>query len=288
MNPGDVAWIQAFCVPMATVPVFEQKLKNHSVSYIFHLMDDLFDIDFLKQGAINRCKLADLVGVPTPQLAQRVWEVVPSANVEVFEEPIDIARLDTGTETSYVGTPVVLWCGNPYNLQAIQELLDILRKIRKQIPFTLRVICGEQPPRHFFDGLDIEWKKFEHATEGQLIAGSWFGIAPMADSPYNRCKGAYKVKTYLAAGLPVVASPVGFQADLVQGSRNIGLLPETPARWEKDITSLLVNPSLLVQMRANARTYAQQRFSYSATTPNWVAKLQHHFPSLAARNSTAH
>lgn len=286
MQGSDVAWIQSFCVPTVELPTVETTLKAASVSYVFHLMDDWFDVDFLREGTIKRCLLADLVGVPTPQLAQRVREMVPGAKVEVFEEPIDLDRLKDKERKHFTGKPVVLWCGNPYNLRAIRNSLDVLRRVRKRTPFVLRVVCGEKPSQEFSYGLDVEWRRFDHQSEGHLIAGSWIGIAPMEDSTYNRCKGAYKLKTYLAAGLPVVASPVGFQSELVRGGNEVGLLPESPNEWEKSLNILLKNPSQCAQLGARARVYAEQRFSYLATTRQWIANLRRYFPSLAAHNST--
>jgi glycosyltransferase involved in cell wall biosynthesis len=268
MQASDVAWIQSFCVPTAELPTVETTLKAASVSYVFHLMDDWFDVDFLREGTIKRCLLADLVGVPTPQLAQRVREVVPGAKVEVFEEPIDLDRLKDNERKHFTGKPVVLWCGNPYNLRAIRNSLDVLRRVRKHTPFVLRVVCGEKPSQEFSYGLDVEWRRFDHQSEGHLIAG--------------------KVKTYLAAGLPVVASPVGFQSELVRGGHNVGLLPDSPTAWEESISMLLKNPSLCAQMGARARTYAKQRFGYAAITPQWATSLLHHFPSLAAHDSTGY
>lgn len=282
----DIAWILSFCVPLAKTPRLEQALKKRSAKYIFHVMDDWFDFDFLREGTIARCKLADLVGVPTPQLAQRVREFVPEAKIAVFEEPIDVARLDP-RQDHISEHPVLLWCGNPYNLRHIGEFLDLLRRIRQQTPFVFRIVCGEKPPKDFSEGLDVEWKRFDHETEGRLIAGSWLGIAPMSDTGHNRCKGAYKVKTYLAAGLPVVASPVGFQADLIRGGEAMGLLPETQTEWEQAITQLLTNRDMCRKMGRKARDYAERRFSHEAVAPQWASTLREHFGSRVSGSHDA-
>jgi glycosyltransferase involved in cell wall biosynthesis len=282
VRKGDIAWILSFCVPLDKSPLTEMKLKNSSAKYIFHVVDDWFDFDFLREGTIARCRIADLVGTPTPQLAERVREFVPKAQVAVFEEPIDLDRLKQ-RQDSTSETPVILWCGNPYNLDHIEVVSNVLRKIRKKTPFTLRVICGEKP-KHTY-GLDVEWQQFNHAKECSLIAGSWFGIAPMPDTGHNRCKGAYKVKTYCASGLPVIASPVGFQADLIREGGNIGLLPETPEEWEQALLRLLTDRNLCLSMGRKARDYAERRFSYEAVAPRWALTLREHF---GARVSGSH
>ena len=281
IKAGDIAWILSFGVPVAKKPAVEEWLKSRSIQYLFHIMDDWFDFDFLREGTIARCKIADLVGVPTPQLAERVREIVPEANVAVFEEPIDLERLAPRPAEFLEEKPVVLWCGNPYNLAHFGESLEVLRSIRKEIDFSLRVVCGKRPPESFGQGLDIDWKPFQHEKEGALISGSWLGIAPMSDTGHNRCKGAYKVKTYLAAGLPVVASPVGFQADLVREGDGIGFLPETPDEWEQVLMRLLQDRELCVAMGNKARSYAERRFSYPVVAPRWAEILRKHFGSSA-------
>lgn len=286
VRKGDIAWILSFCVPLAKVPLTERKLKDSSAKYIFQVVDDWFDFDFLREGTIARCRIADLVGTPTPQLSQRVREFAPEARVAVFEEPIDLDRL-TQRQDSTCETPVILWCGNPYNLDHIGVVSSVLRKIHKKTPFTLRVICGEKPSTEHTDGFDVEWRKFDHSTERSLIAGSWFGIAPMPDTGHNRCKGAYKIKTYCASGLPVIASPVGFQADLIREGGNIGLLPETPEEWEQALLRLLRDRNLCLSMGRKARDYAEKRFSYEAVAPRWAHTLRDHFKSHAFDSNNA-
>lgn len=278
VRKGDIAWVLSFCVPLAKAPLTELKLRKRSAKYIFQVVDDWFDFDFLREGTIARCRIADLVGTPTPQLAQRVREFAPETRTAVFEEPIDLNRL-TQRQISPSETPVILWCGNPYNLDQIEVVSNVLRKIHKKTRFTLRVICGKEPSTKHTDGFDVEWRKFDHSTERSLIAGSWFGIAPMPDTGHNRCKGAYKIKTYCASGLPVIASPVGFQADLIREGGNIGFLPDTPKEWEQALSRLLSDRNLCLSMGRKARDYAEKRFSYEAIAPRWAHTLREHFES---------
>ena len=278
---GDVAWILSFCAPCRTKPRAENRLKMRGVNYVFHVMDDWFCFDWLRAGTINRCELADLVVVPTPQLAHRVRHYCPKAVIEILEEPIDIHRLQPVSAPNPSPVPTVLWNGNPFNLDNIVSGSSALAKVSGQIHFKLRVICDIQPSHELAKHVDVEWIRFDHAREAEQIAGSWFGIAPMPDTVHNRCKGAYKIKTYCAAGLPVVASPVGFQADLVREGDGIGFLPETPDEWEQVLMRLLQDRELCVAMGNKARSYAERRFSYSVVAPRWAEILRKHFGSSA-------
>jgi glycosyltransferase involved in cell wall biosynthesis len=273
---GDIAWILSFCSPYSLSPLAEARLKSRGLRYVFHIMDDWFDIDNLRQGTIQRCQLANLVGVPTPYLRERVLEFVPEAKVAVFEEPIDLERLKGSSDCGLAEKPVILWCGNPFNLEHAEMLLGVLRQVHRVTPFVFRLICGQKPPQCFFDGLTTEWLPFCHEKEASLIGGSWFGIAPMPDSGHNRCKGAYKVKTYLASGLPVVASPIGFQKDLLDGGNGVGLLPTSTREWSDAILSLIQNRARVIEMGKKAELYARARFSYDAVGASWANILRAH------------
>lgn len=275
---SDLVWILSFCVPLEKKPLVEIGIKQRGAKYLFHVMDDWFSFNFLKEGTIARCRLADCVGVPTPELAQRVREFVPEALVEVFEEPIDIDRLSKYSKKKLHETPVVLWCGNPGNISHIENVLEILRRLHKEVPFDLRVVSGKPPPKEFSFGLRLDWKCFDHEMESKLIDGSWFGIAPMPDSAHNRCKGAYKVKTYFGSGIGVVASPVGFQGNLVRESGGAGFLPDSLEDWENCLRRLLKDRTLAIQMGVKAQEYAEKRFSYRVVAKRWSEKLLQRFP----------
>ncbi len=53
---------------------------------------------------------------------------------------------------------------------------------------------------------------------------------PLDDTPWERGKCAYKLLQVMAAGKPVIASPVGANRAAVRHEVN-GLLAETPEQW---------------------------------------------------------
>lgn len=270
---GDTAWIISFCAPFSSHPDAEIAIQKRGVKYLFQVVDDWFDIPELREGTLRRCRLADAIGVPTPFLARRVLEFFPEKKVFVFEEPIQTHRFE-GIQQIRDPMPTILWNGNPYNLEHASMLMGVLRRIRRKCPFRFRFICATPPPKDFGQGLDLQYLKYDPESEAQQISGSWLGLAPMPDTGHNQCKGAYKVKTYFAAGLPVVASPVGFQQQLVAEGGEVGFLPESTEAWEKALLSLLKNPDLSLRMGNTAHLYAQRRFGYDAVASTWVTHLR--------------
>ena len=270
---GDTAWIISFCAPFSSHPDAEIAIQKRGVKYLFQVVDDWFDIPELREGTLRRCRLADAIGVPTPFLARRVLEFFPEKKVFVFEEPIQTHRFE-GIQQIRDPMPTILWNGNPYNLEHASMLMGVLRRIRRKCPFRFRFICATPPPKDFGQGLDLQYLKYDPESEAQQISGSWLGLAPMPDTGHNQCKGAYKVKTYFAAGLPVVASPVGFQQQLVAEGGEVGFLPESTEAWEKALLSLLKNPDLSLRMGNTAYLYAQRRFGYDAVASTWVTHLR--------------
>jgi glycosyltransferase involved in cell wall biosynthesis len=81
------------------------------------------------------------------------------------------------------------------------------------------------------------WRDAVYFTElGRHIAAFDVGIAPIADTPFNRCRSNIKLKEYAAAGVPWLASPIGPYVGLgeKQGGR---LVPDD--RWFEELDRLI-------------------------------------------------
>ena len=88
-----------------------------------------------------------------------------------------------------------------------------------------------------------EWSEQSEATA--LIKGD-IGIAPMPSDRWTLGKCGFKIVQYMASGLPVIASPVGANAELVREGVT-GFLPKEPADWPGVI-------ALLCEADANLRS----------------------------------
>jgi glycosyltransferase involved in cell wall biosynthesis len=256
-----------FGIPRDKWAISERCAKFLGKKYVYHYQDNHLEAPFLREGALRRIGLADALIVPTEPLRQSILKVAPKKAVYVLEEGIDVDRFHpTAHGSSTEKIPTVVWGGNPRNLKEVPFLFDILRKLQGRLAFQFRVITGTSRPDL---DLDFEWFPYSPKTEASLLAGACAGLAPLADSPYARGKGGYKVKTYLAAGVPPVASPISHHINMVRDGAN-GFLPKTEQEWEAALTNLIQDRNLAARLGLQAREDAVAKYSYSAVAPAWV------------------
>ena len=96
---------------------------------------------------------------------------------------------------------------------------------------------------------------------------------PLEDAPFERGKCGYKLIQYMACGLPVVASPVGVNCQIVEHGVN-GFLAESPAQWEQAMKTLLANPALRQRMGQAGRKKVEQQYCIQVTGPKMAALLK--------------
>ena len=208
----------------------------------------------------RRVELATVVGCVTPSLVDLFRKLFPDKRIVLFEEsvPTDAFTPDWNEPD----TPVVCWSGPPSKIGEVEKEIPVLEHIYHSHPFILRIISGCSPPR-FQTDIQIDWRPFSKNAYGQDFIGASIAFARYGDSPYNRCKGNYKIKTYMAAGCAIVTSPVGYNLDLIRPGET-GLFAKTRDEWEQAFLRLLENPAERIAMRKAARAEAEKRFSFKA------------------------
>jgi glycosyltransferase involved in cell wall biosynthesis len=96
---------------------------------------------------------------------------------------------------------------------------------------------------------------------------------PLVDHPWERGKCGYKLVQYMASGLPVVASPVGVNTELVAHGIN-GFLASSAAEWVDGISRLVGDERLRSRMAQAGRERVIKTYSLQAQVPR-VASMFH-------------
>lgn len=105
------------------------------------------------------------------------------------------------------------------------------------------------------------------------------GVAPLADTRFNRAKSRLKPLEYAALGVPWVGSPVpDYVAFHAEGC---GLLARRPREWETTLRRLARDPGLRAELSAAGREVAA-RNTYEGHASDWLDAWQHALTLLPA------
>jgi glycosyltransferase involved in cell wall biosynthesis len=92
-----------------------------------------------------------------------------------------------------------------------------------------------------------------------------------ADEPWERGKCGFKLIQYMACGVPVVASPVGVNCEIVEPGVN-GFLARTTEEWAQVLRTLQDHGGLRQRMGQAGRLKVEEGYSLQVTGPR-VAEL---------------
>lgn len=164
----------------------------------------------------------------------------------------------------------LVWVGSKSTLQGLEQSRWHLEAIGRAIPEAkLRIVSDASLS---LESLPVEFIPWTAAGEIDAIATADVGIARMPDDDWSRGKCGLKVVQYLAAGLPVIANPVGVHEEMVRAGET-GYLVDTAADWIEAIR-MLAEPALRNRLGANARRMAEQEYSIAANAPKWLSVVE--------------
>lgn len=166
--------------------------------------------------------------------------------------------------------PRIVWIGSPLTVHYLQLLREPLLALARRQPFILRVIGGGAVD---LPGVPVEVVQWAENTEVKNISDCDVGVMPLLDSSWERGKCGYKLIQYMACGLPVVASNVGVNAEIVQHGEN-GFLVNTPDEWVTALSNLLGDKSLSTQMGLAGRQQVEHSYCIQKTGPRMAALLR--------------
>ena len=125
-----------------------------------------------------------------------------------------------------------------------------------------------------FSDTAVETRPWSEETEVESIQQFDIGIMPLQDSLWERGKCGYKLIQYMACGVPVVASPVGVNCEIVEPEKN-GLLADSMEEWDRALRSLLsVDFSVRDSMGANGRKRVEEWYSLQAQAPRLLSLIR--------------
>lgn len=184
-----------------------------------------------------------------------------NANVSVLPSVVDAMHYSPRVvNKSSVFT--IGWIGSPSTANYLQRIVAPLQTLGKERPLRLVVIGGKAPKIENVEVLEIPWSE---DSEVDLINTFDVGVMPLPNDEWARGKCAYKLVQYMACGVPVVASRVGANIDLV--TKECGFLAETDEQWIQALRQLQERPMTRQRMGDSSRKRVLEAYSLDGNLP---------------------
>lgn len=215
--------------------------------------------------ALAAVRAADRVVAGNPVLAE--WASAYNDDVRVIPSCVDPAAYRRKTDYALSDPPRLGWVGSADNESYLAPIGPTLLGLNRQLGVRLTLIGTTAPSLGELERM-IDRIAWSEAVAHEALARFDVGLAPTPDEPYERGKSGYKLLQYAAAGVPLIASPVGVNRELVTRLAMPG--PTTPVEFRDAITGLFdLSASARSVLAAGARAVVDDDYSYTAWLGRW-------------------
>jgi glycosyltransferase involved in cell wall biosynthesis len=160
----------------------------------------------------------------------------------------------------------LVWIGSGSTLRGMERIQPLLEMLgRRQPGLQWNIICDRFLKLKTLPVIRRPWSE---ASEASDLASADIGISWLPDDLWSQGKCGLKILQYMAAGLPVVANPVGMQANLVRDGET-GFLVRTEAEWQDAIARLAADPGLRRRMGIAGRAMVENHYSIARAAGHW-------------------
>ncbi len=275
---ADLLFIHREAFPLGS-KLFFKKLKKFSGPIVY----DYDDAMFLPQRQ-GRGILARLEDLETPKEIMALSDVVLAGNqfladyarryasrVVLLPTCIDPEKFRPSDRPRSSDRCVVGWIGSHSTAKYLRSLLPILEQVAGEHRFALYVIGNPTPL--CARGLEITQALWALEREVEDFQRCDVGVYPLWDDPWAQGKCGFKAIQFMACGVPVVASAVGVNREIIQDGVN-GFLAATEEEWVEKLGRLLSDPRLRVKLGQAGRQTVEERYSLDIHAPTMISVIQ--------------
>lgn len=268
----DLLWVQAEMLPW--LPAWVETLVRPRGALLVDYDDAIFHKYDKHRSTLVRAALSskiprimrdsNLVVAANPYLSGYA-RGAGAPRVEILPTVVDLARYEPHAHKC--STPSVVWIGTPVTARYLAPLENTLRDLAAA-GSRIRLIGADR--RGHDQAFDLQ--PWTEEAEVEMISFCDIGIMPLPTGDWEQGKSGYKLIQYMAAGLPVVASPVGANRMIVQNGVN-GFLAETQEQWTAALRALR-DPELRHRMGEAGREKVRREYSLEVAAPRLVSFME--------------
>lgn len=235
-------------------PVFELLVRVLKGGYILEFDDAIF----LSRG--RRMKYPATIKMATKVIVGNRYleEYAKRFNEKVVLVPtcVDTRKYVRKTDHAVDGPIIIGWVGLPYNFHHIDIVTDALERLFSEYRCEFVIVSARMPENK----VPVRFVKWDLDSEADTIGSFNIGIMPLVDNPFSRGKCGLKILQYMAAGVPVVASPVGVNSEIITDGVN-GFLANSVEEWYEKLKILVEDEELRERFGIEGRRTVEEIYS---------------------------
>lgn len=244
---------------------FEKILWMLQVKYIVDYDDAIFHnydlstnklISFLLKNKINYVmQYSSCVIAGNSYLAKRA-KVSGANKIVLLPTVINIDLYKT--KNNYANAKIVIgWIGSPSSFKYIKNNKAVFSKLLQNKNVELHIIGATAD---LGLGTNVKYLKWSEESEVASISQFDIGIMPLENTPWELGKCSYKLIQYMGCGVPVVASAVGMNKEVVDEGIN-GFLVQSEEEWLTRLNELIDDCALREALGKKGRIKVEAEYS---------------------------
>ena len=216
-------------------------------------------------------KGSDAVTVGNQFLKEEVLKVDLGKKIFIIPTCIDTSLYPQKKKVSRREEIILGWIGTKGNLRYLKKLDPVFEALRQKFPQARLKIVSDA----FYDSSSLPtiYKPWKLEDENEDLVSFDIGLMPLHDDLWSKGKCGLKIIQYLSVGLPVVCTPVGINANIIQNGEN-GFWATTPQEWIDRLSALIQNPDLRMQMGLKGIKTVEREYSLTVTSEKFLHVLQ--------------
>lgn len=268
----DVAFIYRIPVFISTTAV-RFLLQSGDVPYVVDFDDAIFLrspdpssrlTGFLKAPDRLGPLLEDarLTTVGNDYLAQHARRF--SSSVEVIPTCVNTNRFSLRPPARDTSSVVVGWIGSRSTVPYLRLLDPVWPAVATagNPKFVLSVVGGS----HKTPNVETHSEPWRLEREKEVLRTFDIGVMPLPDDEWSKGKCGLKILQYMATGVPVVASRVGVNPQIIRDGEN-GFLASSIDEWTEKLLRLASDPDLRTSMGRAGRATIESDYSLNKWGP---------------------
>lgn len=150
------------------------------------------------------------------------------------------------------------WLGSKSTEKYLELIREPLESLTREFDgLRLKVVGGGD---FRSDSIEVVHRPWKLDTEIAELCSFDIGLMPLPNEPWSQGKSGGKARTYMAAGVPPVATAIGYNRELI-ATPSLGRLIDSDSEWISALRELIAKPGLRQEIGECARMHVEKFFA---------------------------